>query len=47
MIERNMIPECRRIDLANGRRIEEIAFSYKGKCHRLVTGRQSLVAMAL
>lgn len=47
LIERNMIPERRRIDLANGRRIEEIAFSYEGKCHRLVTGRQALAAMAL
>jgi hypothetical protein len=47
LIERNMIPERRRIDLANGRRIEEIAFSYEGKCHRLVTSRHSLAAMAL
>ena len=47
LIERNMIPVRRRIDLANGRRIEEIAFAYEGKCHRLVTSRQSLAAMAL
>lgn len=47
MIERNMILERRRIDLANGRRIEEIAFSYEGKCHRLVTIRHPLAAMAL
>ena len=47
LIERNMIPECHLNDLANRLRVEEIAFSYEGKCHRLVTGRHSIAAMAL
>ena len=44
MIERNMIPVRHLNDLANHRRVEEIAFSYEGKCHRL---EESLAAMAL
>ena len=47
LIERNMIPERHLNELANHRRVEEIAFSYEGKCHRLATSRHPLAAMAL
>lgn len=47
MIEGSMIPERHLNDLANLRRVKEIAFSYESKCHIFVASQDSLAAVAL